>query len=225
MNNKNALLIIDMQQEDGFVLENLDTVVTHTAALLETTRHQRVPVIYTRHINQADGSDLPRGEPRAADGGPSSYRAGTRQVEIIERLAPQPDELIIDKGRYSAFHRTNLDARLKALGVDTLSICGVLTDVCVLSTVFDAFALGYRIRLVSDACTTTTLAGHYSALLIMANWVYALEILTCAECLRALENREYLSLIPEHPDLFAHQPHELESTIARLQTHLARTQE
>ncbi|KJZ66191.1 isochorismatase family cysteine hydrolase [Pseudomonas fluorescens] len=225
MNNKNALLIIDMQQEDGFVLENLDTVVSLTATLLETARHQRVPVIYTRHINQADGSDLPRGEPRAADGGPSSYRAGTRQMEIIERLAPQPDELIIDKGRYSAFHRTDLDARLKALGVDTLIVCCVLTDVCVLSTVFDAFALGYHIRLISDACTTTTLAGHYSALLIMANWVYALEILTCAECLRALENREYLSLIPERPDLFAHQPHELESTIARLQTHLARTQE
>jgi nicotinamidase-related amidase len=225
MNNKNALLIIDMQQEDGFVLENLDTVVIHTAALLETARHQRVPVIYTRHINQADGSDLPRGEPRAADGGPSSYRAGTRQVKITERLAPLPDELIIDKGRYSAFHRTDLDARLKALGVDTLIVCGVLTDVCVLSTVFDAFALGYHIRLISDACTTTTLAGHYSALLIMANWVYALEILTCVECLRALENLDYLSLIPEHPDLFAHQPHELESTIARLQTHLARTQE
>lgn len=225
MNNKNALLIIDMQQEDGFVLEHFDTVVANIAALLETARRQRVPVIYTRHINQADGSDLPRGEPRAADGGPSSYRAGTRQVEIIERLAPQPDELIIDKGRYSAFHRTDLDARLKAHGVDTLIVCGVLTDVCVLSTVFDAFALGYHIQLVSDACTTTTRAGHYSALLIMANWVYALEILTCAECLRALENREYLSLIPEHPDLFAHQPHELESTIARLHTHLTRTQE
>ena len=225
MNNNNALLIIDMQQEDGFVLENFDRVVAHAAALLDTARHQRMPVIYTRHINQADGSDLPRGEPRAADGGPSSYRAGTRQVEIIERLAPQPDELIIDKGRYSAYHRTDLDARLKSLEVDTLIVCGVLTDVCVLSTVFDAFALGYHIRLVSDACTTTTLAGHYSALLIMANWVYALEILTCAECLRALENRDYLSLIPEHPDLFAHQPHELESTIVRLQTHLARTQE
>ncbi|WP_460149262.1 cysteine hydrolase family protein [Pseudomonas sp. S3_E10] len=225
MNNKNALLIIDMRQEDGFVLEHFDTVAANTVALLKTARRQRVPVIYTRHINQADGSNLPRGEPRAADGGPSSYRAGTRQVEILELLAPQPDELVIDKSRYSAFHRTDLDGRLKALGVDTLIVCGVLTDVCVLSTVFDAFALGYQIRLVSDACTTTTLAGHYSALLMMANWIYAMEILTGAECLRALENRDYLSLIPERPDLFAHQPHELERTIARLQTHLARTQE
>ncbi|MBV6822101.1 isochorismatase family cysteine hydrolase [Pseudomonas sp. PD9R] len=225
MNNKNALLIIDMQQEDGFVLEHFDTVVANTTALLETARHWRVPVLYTRHINQADGSDMPRGEPRAGDGGPSSYRAGTRQVEILESLTPRFDELVIDKGRYSAFHQTDLDARLKALQVDTLIICGVLTDVCVLSSVFDAFALGYHIRLVSDACTTTTMAGHYSALLIMTNWVYALELLTSAECRRALENRDYVSLNPDQPDLFAHQPHELESTIARLHSHLVRTQE
>ena len=65
MNNNNALLIIDMQQEDGFVLENFDRVVAHTAALLDTVRRQRMPVIYTRHINQADGNDLPHGEPLA----------------------------------------------------------------------------------------------------------------------------------------------------------------
>ncbi|MNH29497.1 nicotinamidase/pyrazinamidase [compost metagenome] len=109
--------------------------------------------------------------------------------------------------------------------VDTLIVCGVLTDVCVLTSVFDAFALGYRVRLVSDACTTTTEAGHYSALLIMANWVYALEILTTTECQRALQQLDHISLIPEQPDLFAHQPHELQSTIARLQSHLVRTQE
>ncbi|KAB0495647.1 isochorismatase family cysteine hydrolase [Pseudomonas vancouverensis] len=225
MNNNNALLIIDMQQEDGFVLENFPTVVANTAALLDAARQQRMPVMYTRHINQADGSDLPPGEPLAADGGPLGYRAGTRQVEIIESLAPRPHEWVFDKGRYSAFHRTDLDARLKALKVETLIVCGVLTDVCVLTSVFDAFALGYRVRLVSDACTTTTLAGHYSALLILANWVYSLEMLTCAQCLRALAGHDYLSLKPAQPDLFAHQPHELPGTIDRLHAHLARTQE
>jgi nicotinamidase-related amidase len=225
MNNNNALLIIDMQQEDGFVLERFDTVVANTVSLLDSARRQRVPVFYTRHINRADGSDLPYGEPLAADGGPSSYRAGTRQVEIIQSLTPLADETVIDKGRYSAFHRSDLDARLRAQEIDTLIVCGLLTDVCVLSTVFDAFALGYRIRLVSDACTTTTLAGHYSALLIMANWVYSMEMLTSAQCLQALQNRDYLSLIPAQPDMFAHQPHELPGTIARLHAHLAQAQE
>lgn len=225
MNNKNVLLIIDMQQEDSFVLENLDTVIANTSTLLDTARRQQIPVIYTRHVNSADGSDLPRGEPRASDGGPSSYRAGTRQVQIIAQLAPQSGEWVLDKRRYSAFHRTDLDARLKASGIDTLIICGVLTDVCVLGSVFDAFALGYQVRLVSDACTTTTLAGHHSALLIMANWVYALEILTSDQCRRAMEGRDHVSLIPQHPDAFAHQPHEFEATIARLHSHLTRPQE
>ncbi|VVP93709.1 Peroxyureidoacrylate/ureidoacrylate amidohydrolase RutB [Pseudomonas fluorescens] len=225
MNNKNALLIIDMQQEDGFVLEHFDTVVAHAADLLESARQQRVPILFTRHINQADGSDLPVGEPLSGDGGPSSYRAGTRQVEIIDTLTPLPHEPVIDKGRYSAFHRTDLDTRLRALAVDTLIVSGVLTDVCVLSTVFDAFALGYRIRLVTDACTTTTLAGHYSALLIMANWVYSLEMLTTSQCQLALQQRDYHSLSPGQPDMFAHQPHQLPGTIARLQAHLVQAQE
>lgn len=222
MNNKNAFLIIDMQQEDGFALENFAAVVANTRAVLDATRQHAIPVIYTRHINQADGNNLAPGEPMAADGGPASYRSGSAQVEIIAALAPRSTDKIIDKPRYSAFHHTDLDAQLKCLGVDTLIVSGVLTDVCVLTTVYDAFALGYRIRLLTDACTTTTLAAHFSALLIMANWVYSLELLTCAELLRALGNQDYISCAPGHPDLFAHQPHELQGTIARLQSCLVR---
>ncbi|WP_166359530.1 cysteine hydrolase family protein [Pseudomonas akapageensis] len=222
MKNKNAFLIIDMQQEDGFALENFSRVVANTRIVLDAVRHLAIPVIYTRHINQADGSNLAPGEPLAVDNGPAGYRSGTAQVEIIEALTPRPDDRVIDKPRYSAFHQTDLDAQLKQLGVDTLIVGGVLTDVCVLTTVYDAFALGYRIRLLTDACTTTTLAAHYSALLIMANWVYSLELLTCAELLRALDNQDYISCAPEHPDQFAHQPHELQGTIARLQSRLLR---
>lgn len=222
MKNKNALLIIDMQQEDGFFLEHFDNVVANTATLLDTARQLAIPVFYSRHVNPADGIGLPPGEPRAADCGPASYRGGTQQVEIITALAPQPGDTVIDKPRYSAFHQTDLDAQLKQSGVTTLIVGGVLTDVCVLTTVFDAFALGYRIRVITDACTTTTLAAHYSALLIMANWVYSLELLTCAELHRALQGRDFISCAPERPDLFAHQPHELAGTIERLQSCLQR---
>lgn len=220
MNNKNALLIIDMQQEDGFTLENLEGVITHNLALLTAARRSAIPVLYTRHINQADGRDLPPGEPRSDDGGPSSYRAGTAQVEIIAALAPRPDEQVIDKHRYSGFHQTDLDARLKHLGVETLIISGVLTDVCVLTTVFDAFSLGYRIQLITDACTTSTRAAHYSALLIMANWVYAIELFTCEQFLRSLRGEHFVCCAPGQPDLFAHQPEELANTIVRFQSSL-----
>ncbi|NBA96280.1 cysteine hydrolase family protein [Pseudomonas sp. R5(2019)] len=220
MNNNNALLIIDMQCENGFALEGFDTVVRNTSSLLSAARQQAVAVFYSRHINLADGTGLPPNEPLASDGGPASYRSGTTAVEILPALAPIAGETVIDKPRYSAFFQTDLHARLQQQGIDTLTVSGVLTDVCVMTTVYDAFALGYRIRLVTDACTATTAAAHYSALLILANWVYSLELVTTAQWLRSMAGEPYTGCTPTSPDQFAHQVHELPGAIDRLHTRL-----
>ena len=84
-------------------------------------------------------------------------------MEIIERLASRPGDRVIDKPRYSAFHRTDLDRHLRELGARRLIVAGVLTDACVLATVLDAFALGYGVDLIADACTSTTEAAHNAA--------------------------------------------------------------
>ncbi|MBT8767665.1 cysteine hydrolase family protein [Metapseudomonas boanensis] len=220
MRNDIAYLIIDMQQEDGFHLQDFEAVIDNCAKLIDAARAASIPIIYTRHINNADASDLPPGEPLDALGRPASYCAGTRQVEILPRLAPQPGDPVIDKPRYSAFHRTELDAQLKRLGVSRLMVSGVLTDACVLSTVLDAFALGYRVDLIADACTSTTSAAHYSALLIMTNWVYSIELFNCEQFLRALRGDDFSSCKPASPDLFAHRPDTLPQAIARLQSSL-----
>ncbi len=89
---------------------------------------------------------------------------------------------------------------------------------CVLTTVFDAFALGYKIQLIADACTATTQAAHYSALLIMSNWVYSIELFSCAHYLRLLRGEGFHHYRPAAPDEWAHQPSELSATIARFQT-------
>jgi len=217
MNNNNALLIIDMQREDSFALHDCQAVIAHNQALLAAAREHQVPVIYTRHIN---GDDLPPGEPLAADGHPASYRAGSDNVHILAQLMPRPNERVIDKPRYSAFHRTDLHAHLSASGIDTLIISGVLTDVCVLTTVFDAFALGYRIQLVADACTSTTAAAHYSALLMMCNWVYSLTLINTGELLKALQGLPFNHFQPTAPDQMAHEPAQLPHAIARLQLNL-----
>lgn len=215
-----AYLIIDMQQEDGFPLHDFETVIDNSAALIAAARAAGIPLIYTRHVNNADASNLPPGEPLDSSGRPISYCTGTRQVEILPRLAPQAGDHVIDKPRYSAFHATQLDAQLKQLGVNRLMVSGVLTDACVLSTVLDAFALGYRVDLIIDACTSTTSAAHYSALLIMANWIYAIELFNCQQYLRALRGETFSSCKPTVPDLFAHQPDRLLQAIARLEASL-----
>ncbi|WP_342247019.1 cysteine hydrolase family protein [Pseudomonas sp. OTU5201] len=220
MNTDRAFLVIDMQQENGFQLHDLHRVIDNTAALINALRHAGIPVIYTRHINAVDGSDLPPGEPLDAAGRPLSYCAGTCQVAIMECLAPRLGDRVIDKPRYSAFHRTDLDQQLRELGVSRLIVSGVLTDACVLATVMDAFALGYRVDLIADACTSTTEAAHNAALLIMANWVYALELFSTAQFLKRLVGEPHQSCRPTEPDQFAHRPEQFVATIARLQTML-----
>ncbi|MDH4606969.1 isochorismatase family cysteine hydrolase [Pseudomonas sp. BN102] len=220
MRNDIAYLIIDMQQEDGFRLHDIENVIDNSAALIASVRSAGIPLIYTRHINDAEATDLPPGEPLDANGRPASYCAGTRQVQILPRLAPQPGDCVIDKPRYSAFHRTDLDAQLKRLGIGRLMISGVLTDACVLATVLDAFALGYRVDLIVDACTTTTRAAHYAALLILANWVYAIELFATEQYLRALRGEPFTSCRPQVPDQFAHQPTQFVETIALFESSL-----
>lgn len=77
---------------------------------------------------------------------------GSVYAEFVPELAPAEGELVVVKRRYSAFYGTDLELILKALGVETLFICGVNTNNCVLATVFDAFSRDFRVVVVSDAC-------------------------------------------------------------------------
>lgn len=221
MHTDTALLVIDLQKEDGFALERFDQVVANAASILQLARRQGLPIIYTRHVNNADGQDLAGGEPLDADGRPASYCAGTAAVEVLDALAPQPGDSVIDKPRYSAFYRSTLDAELERRGIRHLVVFGVLTDVCVLSSVFDAYCRDYRISLIADACTATTLAAHYSALMILSNWVYGLQLFSTEQYLRALRGEAFSALTSREPDHLAHQPADLPQAIARLDASLA----
>ena len=77
---------------------------------------------------------------------------------------PLAGETVIEKTRYSAFYGTDLDARLKALGVDTLVVCGLTTECCVDSTVRDAFHHDYHAFVVADACAAYEHDLHEGAL-------------------------------------------------------------
>ncbi|MDR1486615.1 MAG: cysteine hydrolase, partial [Deltaproteobacteria bacterium] len=75
---------------------------------------------------------------------------------IIEELSPQPNDEIVFKRRFSAFFNTDLDVTLKDFERDTLIFMGVATNICVRSTVHDAFFHGYRNVVVKDAVAATS---------------------------------------------------------------------
>ncbi len=216
-----AILVIDMQKEDGFPLLQFDHVINNAAALIDSARSKRIPLFYSRHVNDAQGRGLAFGEPVDEQGRPTTYCAGTPAIEIINALAPQAGDVVIDKQRYSAFHGTRLAQTLKGRGITRLVVVGVLTDVCVMSSLFDAYQHDFQLTLVADACTATTAAAHYSALLILSNWIYGLEIFFTEQLLRRWNNQAATSLLTVQPDHLAFRPEEFVQTIARFESHLA----
>ncbi len=216
-----AILVIDMQKEDGFPLLRFDQVINNAVKLVNCARSQHIPLFYTRHVNDAQGRDLAIGEPVDNQGRPTTYRAGTAAIEVIDALAPKAGDVVIDKQRYSAFHGTGLAQTLKGRGITRLVVVGVLTDVCVMSSLFDAYQHDFQLTLVADACTATTAAAHYSALLILSNWIYGLEIFSTEQLLRRWNNQPAISLLTAEPDHLAFQPEAFVQTIARFERHLA----
>ena len=89
---------------------------------------------------------------------------GSRDAQVVDALAPGPDEIVIGKTSSSVFISTNMHYVLGNLGVRSLIIAGGLTDQCVDSAVRDACDLGYLVTLPVDACVTQSQHRHDTAL-------------------------------------------------------------
>ncbi len=105
--------------------------------LLETWRAAGRPVIHVRHDSVEPRSTLGPDRPGNA------FREG---------FGPKGEEPLVPKSVNSAFIGTDLDLRLRRLGVDTIVAFGISTDMCVSTTVRMGANLGYRMILVEDAC-------------------------------------------------------------------------
>ncbi len=69
---------------------------------------------------------------------------------MVDPLRPEPGDLLIEKRRYSAFFETDFDRQLRAREIDTLVVAGATTNVCVDSTVRDAYFRGYDVVVLED---------------------------------------------------------------------------
>jgi nicotinamidase-related amidase len=198
--SQTALVLVDMQKESRYGIEGLDAVVAATVPVIAACRAAGVPVVYTRHVSRSDGIGLSNDEVRDDDGVPVYYRSDTAAVEVLDDLAPRPGDVVVDKHRWSGFHATSLDLLLRGMGVRHLVVGGFTTDCCVLTTVYDAYALDYRVHLVSDMCAATNQGAHRSAVLTMANWVYGIEVSTAEEMRKQLAGERHSSWRATAPD-------------------------
>lgn len=142
-----ALLMIDIQNEyfDGGKnpLHRPEAAAAQAKRVLNRFRDRGMPVIHIRHVNTKPGA--------------ASFLPDSRGIEFHSSVSPAEGERIIVKHFPSAFLKTDLQEELSRLGVTELVVCGMMSHMCIDTSVRAAQDYGYSVTLIDDACTTKDL--------------------------------------------------------------------
>jgi biuret amidohydrolase len=166
-----AVLVIDMERDfvdEGAVQETPGgrAIVPVINRLTRWARHHRALVLFTQEMHRPDQSDY--GIELEYD--PVHCLEGTPGCELVDSLeVGAGDVRITRKRRYDCFLGTDLDLVLRAQRIENLVCCGVSTHVCVMSTVFTARNLDYRVLVPRDAVAGVSAAHQAAALLCMSD--------------------------------------------------------
>lgn len=155
-----ALIVIDMQNDFIAPGAPLETpmglaLMPKLKKLIDHARTTGMKVIFTTHAHRRNGCDMGLfGEIYKPIRDLVGLVDETRGIEIYPDIAPQGDEVVIKKHRYSAFFGTDLDIILRTEKIETVVVAGVTTENCCHSTARDAMFNGYRVAFISDATGT-----------------------------------------------------------------------
>jgi ureidoacrylate peracid hydrolase len=150
-----AVLVVDMLNDflkpgGKMVLAGGDVLIPPMRRLLNRARKAGIPVIYVNDCHRQGLKDDREFKKRA-----EHCIEGTWGAEVIEKLKPKKKDFVVLKHRFSGFYETDLDLTLKDLCVDTVIVMGVVTNICVRSTIHDAFFRGYRVIVPRDCVMAT----------------------------------------------------------------------
>jgi nicotinamidase-related amidase len=142
MSSKICLLVINVQQGMFNLSKPLyrgTNALIGIKELIQKARRNNIPTIFIQHCGKEK----------------SLFEKGSPGWQIHPAIALNESKIIIEKKYSDAFQDTNLNITLKELSVETLIICGLVTEGCIDTTVRRAFSLGYKVIVVSDCHSTT----------------------------------------------------------------------
>lgn len=111
------------------------------------------------------------------------FAPGSAGQALVSLLAPLA-QVLVQKVAYSAFFNTQLDWVLRHAGIDTVAICGMVSNGGVASTARDAHVREYRVLVLEDGCAAFSQAVHEAS---MADLRTVGEVLSCAAFAEALQ--------------------------------------
>ncbi len=173
-----AMIVVDMQNaflsdegsitQGGMDISELKKTVEPVVRLVDACHNADVVRSSSPdhlYVLRADYKDAGlRSERRPEFKDVSSLVAGTWDVDLDPRMDARPVDYILDKTRYSSFYNTSLEVILRGLRVDTLIVCGVTTEICVESTIRDAYFRDYKIFVPEDAVAAMDVDRHLGTL-------------------------------------------------------------
>ena len=150
---RTAVIVVDMVNEffepgGKMVLEGGKALYAPVNALLDGAHQAHIPVFYTNQWLRPDDALFKKRIPHCL--------MDTWGAHIVDALHRSPDDIVVRKRRYSAFFGTDLDLHLRERHIATVLVTGVVTNICVRSTVHDAFFLGYEVVVPVECVAATT---------------------------------------------------------------------
>ena len=168
-----ALIVIDIQAETFHdrTDEAIPTMPDYAdrlrlaRSLIDKARETDIPVIFIQEVHRPDLIDFGR----ELDGSEAIHCIETEPgTEIaVEEMGFRSNDYLIKKRRYSAFFGTDFEILLRGLKIDTLLLCGGLTDVCVHYTFVDGHQSDYFCRVVEDCVAGSCEDAHEASLRAM----------------------------------------------------------
>lgn len=154
--DRTALLVVDMlndffEEGGAMVLPGGKSLYEPITTLLEAARTKEIPVFWLNQWLREDDSLFKKRVPHCI--------VNSWGAKIVDSLPQHPEDIIIHKRRYSGFFQTSLDLYLRERNIQQVIVTGVVTNICVRSTVNDAFFLGYDVIVPRD-CVEATSPEH-----------------------------------------------------------------
>ncbi|SFM79864.1 cysteine hydrolase family protein [Thermodesulforhabdus norvegica] len=184
---KPALIIVDMLKdtfrrhpESPIVLE-CKKFIPFLNDFIDLFHAKNYPVVF------ACDSFLPEDFIFRAGLKPHSLR-GTEGSEPIDELHRSPSDHIVQKRRFSAFFKTDLDQTLRTLGVDRIFVSGIATNICVLTTALDAVSNDFSAVIMEQCCAAHNPEAHLAV-------IKAYKKTPLHPLLQVLNNKECLELL------------------------------
>lgn len=139
---KRALILVDIQNDyfpgGAWPVEGMEAAAAKAAVVLQAARRAGELAVHVRH--EATSAEAP------------FFRPGSEGSEINAAVVPAEGEAVLVKHRPNSFLNTGLEVVLREAGIEAVTVCGAMSQMCVDATARAAADLGFAVTVVADAC-------------------------------------------------------------------------